>query len=402
MNDTTTKPDWAMSAREKQRMTRAEQARPSRRRWSWLAVVAVALAAGVFLVSQRWQPEASPLPLPDAALDGNVRQLLTDEVIEVAPRTLQRSVRITGETAPRRQAEVASEIGGRVESIAVQPGDAVSAGDVLAQIDVESFRIQFEQQRSTAEATRAQLDFAQSQLERTATLTEQGLAAASGLAEAQATVNQLRANLAALEAQVASAQRTLNNATIRAPISGIVATQSVEAGEYVAVGTSLVSIVDLSTLEVRAFGPVSAGPRIRPGQSVRLSIEGLPHQGLEGHVDRISPVAAEGTRSLLVFVALDNPDGLLRGGMFATGEIVVQEAAGALAVPAAALREDAEGMHVLKIEGDRVVRQAVVTGERWNDGQLVEITAGLTPGDRVVAAALPQLRAGDRIEMVDV
>src|SRR5690606_34678525 len=137
------------------------------------------------------------------------------------------------------------------------------------------------------------------------------------------------------------------------------------------------------------------------GQEVAVTVEGFPDRTFGGTVSGVSPVAIEGTRSIPIFVTLENEDNLLRGGMFATGQIVVEASEDAIAVPTPALREDDEGVHVLVIAGDRLERRAVETGPTWNNGNLTEIISGLEPGDRIVSAALPELRPGDLIELVD-
>jgi RND family efflux transporter MFP subunit len=174
----------------------------------------------------------------------------------------------------------------------------------------------------------------------------------------------------------------------------------VEPGQTVAAGTPLVTVVDLSSVEVVAAAPVGTAAQIAPGQTVRIHVEGLPGRTFEGVVERSNPVAQEGTRTIPVYVGLENADGLLRGGMFVTGNIVVDAVDDAIAVPGAAIREDAEGPYVLKIVDDVAERQAVEPGEVWSTNRLTQILSGLEPGDVIVSAVLPQLVPGTRIQML--
>ena len=119
----------------------------------------------------------------------------------------------------------------------------------------------------------------------------------------------------------------------------------------------------------------------------------------EGIVTRINPVAEEGTRTIPVYVTIDNADGLLLGGMFASGQIVIEQAENALAVPSVALRETADGLQVLRISDGRLNAVSVEVGGEWA-GALTRITAGLNVGDRVVTAPLPALRHGDAVQIV--
>lgn len=394
------KPEWAQSQREKDNEARvAAGLKPRRRRWPWIVLVLAVLAVAGFFLFQAMQP--APEPPQEAATPEPIMQLATSEITTVEPQTLVQAVKVTGSLGPQRQTQVASQVSARAVAVMARPGDAVAEGAVLIQLDTESLRIQLDQQTSTAAATRAQLVLAESQLMRTTDLIERGLTASSGLEQAQSSVDALRANLAALEGQVDAARIGVQNATIRSPMTGIVSERAVEPGQMVQQGTAVLTIVDLTTVELNAAAPVSAGALVKPGQTVTVTVEGIAGRSFEGKVERVNPVAATGTRTIPVYVAMDNADGPLRGGMFATGQIAVKEQAGALALPSGAIREDAEGFYVLKVDGDTVTRQGIEKGGEWNAGRVIEIASGISTGDVIVSAVLTQLQPGDRIKMVE-
>ena len=401
MTEHTSKPEWAQSKLERDNAARrAAGLKPRRRLGPWIVLALLVLAAAGYFLWMR----AQPAPVEAAAVVETVEpvmQLNPLEITQVEPQTLQQLVKVTGSLAPQRQTQLGSQVAGRVVAVLARPGDTVKEGDVLMQLDTESLQIQLDQQTNTAEATRAQLQLAESQLARTTDLIERGLTASSGLEQAQSSVDALRANLAALEGQVEAARIAVQNATLKSNMSGIISERSVEPGQTVQPGTPLFTIVDLSEMEMNAAAPVGASSLVAAGQPVVITVEGFGDRTFSGTVDRVNPVAVAGTRTIPVYIAIDNPEGLLRGGMFATGQIVVNEAQDALAVPTGAVREDAEGFFLLKVEGDHVVRQAIEKGPTWNGGRLVQITAGLAPGDTVVTAPLTQLQPGDRIEMVE-
>jgi RND family efflux transporter MFP subunit len=401
MTEHTSKPEWAQSKLERDNAARrAAGLKPRRRLGPWIVLTLLVLAAAGYFLWMR----AQPAPVEAAAVVETVEpvmQLNPLEITQVEPQTLQQLVKVTGSLAPQRQTQLGSQVAGRVVAVLARPGDTVKEGDVLMQLDTESLQIQLDQQTNTAEATRAQLQLAESQLARTTDLIERGLTASSGLEQAQSSVDALRANLAALEGQVEAARIAVQNATLKSNMSGIISERSVEPGQTVQPGTPLFTIVDLSEMEMNAAAPVGASSLVAAGQPVVITVEGFGDRTFSGTVDRVNPVAVAGTRTIPVYIAIDNPEGLLRGGMFATGQIVVNEAQNALAVPTGAVREDAEGFFLLKVEGDHVVRQAIEKGPTWNGGRLVQITAGLAPGDTVVTAPLTQLQPGDRIEMVE-
>ncbi|TNC72616.1 efflux RND transporter periplasmic adaptor subunit [Rubellimicrobium roseum] len=394
------KPDWALTRRERRAMERARGGRATRRRWPWvvLALLVVAAAAGVWLWRERQAAVPAEAPVAAAPEAPRAVQIDDDEWAVLEPETLRRTVRVIGTLQPYRRVDLSAETGGRVEEVAVRPGDAVTAGQVLVQVDVERLGLDVQLARSNADSTRAQLAVAEDQLQRQEALIERGVAAPTTAAELRASVAAQRASLAAQEDAIRSAELALEGATVRAPFDGVVSARSVEPGAVIGAGTPLLTVVDLTRMEMVGVAPVGAGATLSAGQAVELSVDGLGGQSFEGTVERIAPVAQEGTRALPVYVEVPNAGGPLLGGMFATGRIVVAEQPDALAVPQGAIREEG-GPHVLVIEGDALVRRDVTPGEEWPGGRVQ--VEGLAPGDRVVTAALEGLEPGQPVELVE-
>ena len=397
MSEAHAKPEWAQSRREKDNAERVAQGlKPRRRIWPWavLAIIVVGVAATFFL-------SPAPEPVEEVAQTSVItKQVRQSETMAIAPQTLRETVKVTGTLVPAHQADVASQASGRVMAVMVRPGDTVNEGDVLAQIDRATLELQLNQQRATADATRAQLVSSRQQLERTEELARQGLTSPSALEQARSANAALEANLTALESAVESAELALANATVKAPLSGIVASRSVDPGQTIQAGTPLFNIVNLDQMEFDAAASVNSSARVAAGQSTTITVTGLDGREFAGSVSRVNPVAVSGTRTVPIYIALDNPEGALRGGMFATGFIVVNEQADALAVPASALREDAEGQFVLKLVDEVLVRQAVEPGREWDRGRMVEVN-GLASGDVIISAPLPDLDADDAYTLVE-
>jgi RND family efflux transporter MFP subunit len=380
------KPEWAQSRRERKREALlAAGIEP--RRFPWPLVVGVVVVGGIAAIAipQFTNPGASA-PTEVAAVDSAAvtRQILAIDVTTAETSTLTDTLKATGSLAPRRSLSITSQVSGTVNDVPVRVGDQVKAGDLLVSVDVEQSAIQLRQQRATAAATRAQLAQAENQLERTSSLAERGLTPSAALESERAGVEAMRANLEALEAGVAAAEIVIGNATVVAPFDGVVASRGVEPGQ----------VVDLSVMEMTAYVPVSASPLVMPGQKVALSVEGLAGRRFDGVVEGISPVAVQGTRTVPVLVSVANADGALRGGMFATGQIVTAEMPDALSVPASAIRTDSEGEHVLVIAGGTLERRAVETVRTWTSGNRVELAGGLATGETLVSGRLDDLEPG--------
>lgn len=395
------KPDWALSRRERKRQALlAAGIEPRRFPWAVAAGVVVLGGIAAFAVPMLSGPKASTETAAAEPGLSVTKQILSIDVATAQVETLSEVLKATGSLAPRRTVALTSQVSGTVEDVPVRVGDRVKAGDLLVQVDVETSEIQLRQQKATAEATRAQLAQAESQLARSEGLGKQGLTPKATIESERSSLAALKANLEALEAGVAAAEVSIRNAAVRAPFDGVVAARSVEPGQVVGAGAALVEVVDLSAMELTAYIPVSASPRLRTGQAVTLSVEGLAGRTFEGSVEGISPVAAQGTRTVPVLVSVANPDGVLRGGMFATGQIVTDAVDGAMAVPAAAIREDAEGQHVLVLADGKLERRGVETVRNWNGAQ-VQLGAGLEPGTVFVAGRLDDLQPGMNVTVVE-
>ena len=267
----------------------------------------------------------------------------------------------------------------------MEEGQAVKKGDVLVRIDMADLQSALDERLANLEAAKAQLTLARKTRDAKVKLAAKGYAARLAVNEVESAYDAAAANLRALEAQADAARRALAKAEVKAPMTGIVATRDVNPGDKVAVDAPLLTLVALDEMEIDAPVPASEIGRVMIGQPVTFQVPGLAERRFAGVVARINPVARAGTRSIPVYIDLDNPDGLLRGGMFAEGEIVIEEAADVLAVPSEAVRDRNGEAYVLKLEEGRILRQPV-TAEAQPSGGLVQVT-GLAPGDRIIAAA---------------
>lgn len=254
-----TKPEWALSRRErKRRALLAAGIKPRRLHWQVAAGIVIVAGGVAFAMSANAPAIVEPTAQSETAAPKPKRVLDIDTAI-VAETQLISTVRVTGSIATQRTLSVVSQVGGTVQSVNFRVGDAVEAGDVLVQLDVESSTIQLAQQKATAASTRAQLAQAEGQLSRTESLAARGLATTSTLEGDRASVEAQRAALEALEAQVSSAAIAIRNATIIAPFSGIVASRTVEPGQIIGSGAVLMEVVDCQS--ARDKDPLSASNR---------------------------------------------------------------------------------------------------------------------------------------------
>ena len=183
-------------------------------------------------------------------------------------------------------------------------------------------------------------------------------------------------------------------------MSGLVSQRYVQPGEKVSPDNRILSIVDLSRLEVEAQVPAGEAGSLRTGQRVTMRVEGIS-EAFGGRVLRINPATQAGTRAIAVYIGLDRGDERLRAGLFAQGSLILETREGVIAVPPAAVRDAAGRRFVYLVEGEVIAEREVKLG-LLDDGAraptgglgLVEVVSGLATGDRVIAINVGMLRPG--------
>jgi RND family efflux transporter MFP subunit len=299
---------------------------------------------------------------------------------------------VSGELQPVSRVVIRAREAGKILDVNVRDGQAVRAGDLLVRFETEELQSTLLLRQSDRDAAEAELTLAMQALTRTEQLASKNIASAEQLDKAKSDVVVKTARLQSLSAQVDIARLALRNAEIRAPFDGTITRRQAEIGSRVSADGELMTLVDTSMLEAKVLVATRDIPRVAVGQTAELDIDGIGGQPLRSTVERISPVAEDGTRFVAVYLRLANRNGRLWGGMFASGSILVREKNDALVVPAIALRKDETGYHVLKVLNGHLRRQTVAVGSRWNDGSLIEIGAGLQDGETILTAPLPELQ----------
>ncbi|KAB0458102.1 efflux RND transporter periplasmic adaptor subunit [Agrobacterium radiobacter] len=322
---------------------------------------------------------------------GTPFELTAAETAKIGTRAMVERLGVSGELQPITRVVIRAREAGKIVEMNVRDGDAVQAGKLLVRFETDELQSTLLLRQSDRDAAEAELMLAMQALTRTEQLALKNITSAEQLDKAKSDVAVKTARLQSLAAQADIARLALRNAEIRAPFSGTVTRRLAEAGSRAGADGELLTLVDTSVLEAKVLVATRDIPRVALSQTAELTIDGLGGQIVKGTVDRISPVAEDGTRFVAVYLRLANRDGRLWGGMFASGSILLREKNDALVVPAIALRKDETGYHVLKVEDGHLRRQTVAVGARWNDGNLVEIAAGLKDGETILTAPLPEL-----------
>lgn len=330
-----------------------------------------------------------------------VLELSPVEVLRVAPQALAEDLRISGSLRAATRTVLTARVAGTVAEVTVDVGDAVEAGQVLARFDTRDVESNLAEKRANLTAGQASLELAQLTAKRTRDLATRGNASQVSLQEAESQLANAEAQVLALQAQVAVAEQALRDSTVVAPFAGIVSSRSVEPGQRVGFDKELLGLMDLAEIEIQAGVPTSRIGQLRIGQMARLRVEGIDDRDFTAEVIRISPAADLGTRSVPVFLRIRNDDPRLRGGMFATGTVRLRETPAALALPPMAVRRDEDGPFALAIVAGTLERYPLELGQEWERGAWQEVTSGVSAGDVIVVAPLPQLAPGRNVTVAE-
>ena len=311
----------------------------------------------------------------------------TVTVAEAKSEVIPNLLIAVGDLAAVHQVNVTSDVSGRITDIMFTAGSTVKAGSPLVQLfdgpdqgDLASFK---------AQATVAQLS-----LDRAKQLAARQFGP-------QATVDQAQASYDQANAGIAKTQAIISQKLVRAPFDGELGVRHVEIGQFLTAGTQIVTLTDLSALYANFTVTEKDSAMLKVGQTVRVAVDAYPGRTFDGKINAIEPQIATDTRNIRVQATLDNPDHILKPGMFATTTVVLPDKPAVVTVPETAVDYTLYGDSVFLITEKKeddgktsltAVRTFVRTGSR-TDGR-AEIVSGLKPGDRVVAVGQLKLQSG--------
>ena len=276
------------------------------------------------------------------------------------------------------EAAVVAKVGGEIVDILVEEGQHVTAGEIVARLDQERFRLM-------AEQARADLNRLKQEYRRNVQLHERGLVS-------EGAFENLRYDLEALDAAHRLAQLDLDYTNIRATIDGVVAEKVGRIGNTVSDGEVVLRISNSDTLLANVHVPQRDISSFSVGQRAELRLDALPKEAQLAEIARISPRIDSETGTVKVTLGVANTDGRLRPGMFARVRIVYAVRPNALLVPQEAiLAEDAEPA-VYVVEDGVARRREVTTG--MENGRKVEVTSGLEGTEQIITVGQAAIRDG--------
>lgn len=283
------------------------------------------------------------------------------------------------------QADVIAKVPGEVREILVEEGDDVESGQILARLDGDRLRLELNESR--ARLRKLERDF-----KRNKDLREKGLISEGDFETIQYELEALQAsyNLASLE---------LDYTQIRAPISGVVSERYIKRGNTIEIGAPIFRVTSFEPLVAYLFVPEREFRQIGPGQPVRIDIDALAGAEFYAEVSRVSPVVDPKTGTFKITMEITDAERRIKPGMFARMTIVYDRHENALQVPRSAVIEETGVTSVFVVEDDVAVRKAVQTG--FSNNGLIEISAGLVDGDRVITVGQIGLKPDAKVTVIN-
>lgn len=357
------------------------------------------------------------------------------EVVTIRATDWPKTIRTQGSLIADESSVVGAKVAGRVEVIPIEFGDHVQADAVLARMDTADLELKVAQAEASHAQTcaviglkpnadldevkkenspivrqeKASLAEARGSLARVRKLEDDGAATTAQIEEAQAAVdiaearyqasfNSVEEKLAIIRirrAELSLAKQLLQDSTVQAPFEGLIKQRHVAPGAFVTVGQPIATLVRINPIRFRGQIPERMALHLKVGQVVEIQLENEA-QPRRSIVKRISPALDEETRSLAFEADLPNPDGAMRAGLFATGQVIIQDDAKVIAVPSPAINEFA-GVERVWVVADGKAKEVIVrTGQKLNG--LTEVVSGVAIGDDIVVKS-KALKAG-QVEVI--
>ena len=313
-----------------------------------------------------------------------------------------RQVPLTGTVTSPKVARLSSQIEGQVEAIKVEVGDVVRAGDVLLKIDSELEDLTLQAAQAVTEQARAELTDARRRYADAQRLRKQNTISANELDLREAEVEIDRATLQRQIAEQRRQQARVERHIVKAPFDGVISERHTEVGEWIEPGGTIFTLVSVNGLRVEFRVPQEFFMHIDSGSRIKISVDALPGQALEGKISAIVPVSDPSARTFLVHVLLNNPQFSITPGMSVHGELQLDTGKQGVIVSRDALLRYPDGrvtVWTVKGEADQaVVSERAVTPGHSFDGK-VAIRQGLQAGEKIVVEGNESLQEGQTVRI---
>jgi len=308
-----------------------------------------------------------------------------------------RFLSLPGNLQPSEQAYITAKVSGTVQKVYVDIGTKVGKGQSLCKIEDTTFDLQHRKALSDLSAEQIRYGDAEKNYERMKALCEAGAIAKADFETIESQFNMAKENLNRAQYDYELASENLKETNITSPFSGTVSLKDVSEGENIGPGKSILAVVSTDRMYVETGVAEQDIVAVKEGQRVTINIGTLKDNTFEGRVTHIGPVPDPSTKAYPVKITVENRDNLLKAGMFATVEILLDERKDSLSVPKEAVITE-DGLKYVFVEKEGKVEKKLIEIGYANDNRL-EVLSGLKSDEMVVSVGHKDLTDGSSVEI---
>ena len=306
--------------------------------------------------------------------------------MQAVRRTISEKIGYTGTLEAWRKINITPEIGGKIARILVDEGQTVAEGQLLAELETESARLQLKQAEAGLAVAEANFEDAKRNKERMDRLIKENAISEMQREKVQLAYDAASAQLDQARAALNLARHALDVSIMKAPFAGVIASRNAEVGDVInpmmgsfSTASGVMSLVDFSRVKITVEAAQDDAARIRKGQPASIRVAYVPDREFEGRVTVVNLAADPSTKKFGIEVLVDNPGLVLRPGTFGDVRFEVSSHADAIAIPQRAILENA---YVFVVSDGQARRREVTLG--LQNTTLVEILSGLEEGEWVI------------------
>lgn len=316
--------------------------------------------------------------------DNDTTIVIPVEVMDVSRGTISAYYSNTATLEAVEEANIVSKVRGIIQEINVEEGDDVRAGQVIAKIEDDQYRIE-------AERAKATLDRMYNDFQRNKELFDKQLISAE-------VYENSRFEYEAQKSAYELAQLNYQHTSIKSPISGVISERMVKKGNMIGIDQQVFRVTDFDPIQAILYVPEHERSKIRKGQRAELLADAIPGQLFTGQVERISPTIDPTTGTFKVTVYMDQNQENLRPGMFGRVKIVYDTRENTKMIPKAAIISEDETQSVFVIKDSLAFRKNIRTG--YINGTNIEVIDGLEDGEMVVTTGQGSLTDSTKVNIV--
>ena len=362
----------------------------------WIGIVALFLLSAGLFVGCGKDDEAKKTEVKSTAA-------VPVQVAQVVRGDIRTTISLTGSIQPWKEVNIVPDVPGKVARIYVKEGDRVEQGQVLAELDTRTARLQLEQAEAGLTVAQASFNSASKDWERMQDLHEKGTVSPQQVEKAQLGYEAAKAQLQQAKSGLKLARHYLDVSLMKAPFGGIITGKSMNEGEYINPamggmgpgGGSVVTLMDLSRVKIEVHVSERDVGNIHIGQEARITVDTYRGRVFTGKVFNVNPTADPMTRSFVVEITVANPQMELRAGMFARVEIVTTEQKNVLLVPVDAILSEGGKSYAFVVEHSRARRRSIQLG--LQKGAMAELISGLQEGEKIITIGKEMVKDGAAI-----